>query len=1138
MPYWLRLVVIRISKFTIGAIFFSAFPATQAIAAPPVINHSISNMECSTASYCTYQYAGAEVIKGNSTSIQLLITTTGSYDTGSYNTYEIGVATKPTSSSLSVVAPSAGSASATGTVKIATGSASTSANWSLSVASTTVLKDLIGGGATHLVSAHRMTITINPDVEGDYAINLTATTHNATGDAGTPSTITYFVKAKSYLSFAGDNFTLAGNAVATGSTVALTPDENTKKGAVFSKSRINLGESFTINAELNFGSNDSLSPDIGADGIAFVLQPNSVTTLSSGGGLGYDGVDNAFAVEFDTYDNGGQEAGKGDHAGLMKSTATKHDDWINVGSSVISLTNIEDGNWYRVEFSWQPKISAGSSCGDNTKGKFTAKIDKNRNGNFADAGEVLYDQICIALEGYFSSSGSQTYYGFTAATGGAKNLQQVRALESTVSARSNTPPTIAAITNQKHAVGTSQRSLTVSINDDATSSAQWNIQVTSSDTNVVTVGSSGTPPTVTGTAQDQIIRYRPSASNTGTSTLTVTITDADGATATTSFTVTLGASLSITTPTSGLNGTLGSAFSLPILASGGTESYTFSKTGALPPGVTLNSSTGVISGTPTTAGSYPITVTVTDSDSTQATTSSFTLTIANPPSNIIPSATVTFAPNGADNIGSYQTELLGETKALKANTLIRAGHEFAGWNTKADGTGVTYSDRQLFKFDQSLVLYAQWKFIKLVPVITWSNPTPISAATPLSSSQLNASANVSGVCNYTPALGSLLMPGVNTLRCDFTPTDSSKFESVSKSVEITVLPLPTIKWEQPGQIVRGTPLTASQLNAVGSVPGRINYSPDLGALLPSGINTLTAELIPENALLPAVKTQVSIRVIPALQPSVDQLVLISGRYGVLDIKGVSAEMTYTVTSIGRGIERVTKGSTFVGISSVDGFTGNTSLTLLINDEERVIELIAAVLVLPPKVRGTYILVEKRLSNVSWSGWEGSKGYKVIVSNEVVCDVPAVKLSCEVDKVLGPNSMVQIQNLGDDNTSSELADAVYMIPSKPIRIEVVNFATAKSSISSRDRSKINSLVMEMTDAGYSNFVVVGHTDSVQGINNMKLSRDRANSVRRSINRASTGLEVEIQARSLREPSVTNSTSRGRAENRRAEIFIRG
>lgn len=65
-------------------------------------------------------------------------------------------------------------------------------------------------------------------------------------------------------------------------------------------------------------------------------------------------------------------------------------------------------------------------------------------------------------------------------------------------------------------------------------------------------------------------------------------------------------------------------------ASGGVLAYTFSETGALPTGLTINSGTGVISGTPSVSGSFTnIQVKVTDSTLTVANCgTAFTLTIA------------------------------------------------------------------------------------------------------------------------------------------------------------------------------------------------------------------------------------------------------------------------------------------------------------------------------------------------------------------------------------------------------------------------------------------------------------------------------------------------------------------------------
>jgi subtilase family serine protease len=74
------------------------------------------------------------------------------------------------------------------------------------------------------------------------------------------------------------------------------------------------------------------------------------------------------------------------------------------------------------------------------------------------------------------------------------------------------------------------------------------------------------------------------------------------------------------------SGTVGTATSLTLSASGGTSPYTWTATG-LPAGLTLNTSTGVISGTPTTAGTSSVTVTAKDSANATA-SASFSWTIS------------------------------------------------------------------------------------------------------------------------------------------------------------------------------------------------------------------------------------------------------------------------------------------------------------------------------------------------------------------------------------------------------------------------------------------------------------------------------------------------------------------------------
>jgi Zn-dependent metalloprotease len=89
-------------------------------------------------------------------------------------------------------------------------------------------------------------------------------------------------------------------------------------------------------------------------------------------------------------------------------------------------------------------------------------------------------------------------------------------------------------------------------------------------------------------------------------------------------TCTAGTTLALANP-GNQTGTVGTATSLTLSASGGTPPYTFSATG-LPAGLSINTSTGVISGTPSTAGTFTVTATVTDSATPTHGTASATFT--------------------------------------------------------------------------------------------------------------------------------------------------------------------------------------------------------------------------------------------------------------------------------------------------------------------------------------------------------------------------------------------------------------------------------------------------------------------------------------------------------------------------------
>lgn len=138
---------------------------------------------------------------------------------------------------------------------------------------------------------------------------------------------------------------------------------------------------------------------------------------------------------------------------------------------------------------------------------------------------------------------------------------------------------------------------------------------------------------------------------------------------------------------------------------------------------------------------------------------------------------------------------------------------------------------------------------KATPVITWENPADIVYGTPLSDTQLNATVEdeVAGTLTYTPPSGTVLNAGNGqTLSVSFAPDDSANYNTAEADVQIDVLQAtPTIDWSDPADIVYGTALSSTQLNAEASTGGSFAYTPPSGTVLNAGENqTLSVVFTP------------------------------------------------------------------------------------------------------------------------------------------------------------------------------------------------------------------------------------------------------------------------------------------------------
>ena len=279
--------------------------------------------------------------------------------------------------------------------------------------------------------------------------------------------------------------------------------------------------------------------------------------------------------------------------------------WTSAGQllATATFTNETASGWQQVNFSAPVAINADTiyvASYHTSSGNYAAN-----NGQFATSG-VDNPPLHVLQDG--ASGGNGVYAYSVSSTFPNSTYLSTNYWVDVVFSPSTTAPTLSSIavtpanptiqagaTRQFTATGTYSDSST----QDITSQVTW----TSSGTAVATINSTGL---ATGVSAGTTTISARQGSVTGNTTLTVQSAPAP---------------LTITT-TSLPPGTVGIPYSATLAASGGTTPYTWSlSSGSLPVGLTLNATTGSISGTPTAAGTSSFTVQVTDAASPAATAS-------------------------------------------------------------------------------------------------------------------------------------------------------------------------------------------------------------------------------------------------------------------------------------------------------------------------------------------------------------------------------------------------------------------------------------------------------------------------------------------------------------------------------------
>ena len=216
-------------------------------------------------------------------------------------------------------------------------------------------------------------------------------------------------------------------------------------------------------------------------------------------------------------------------------------------------------------------------------------------------------------------------------------------------------------------------------------------------------------------------------------------------------------------------------------------------------------------GTVLTAGTHTLSVTFTPTDATDYSTSTKSVSIvvnkAAPTITWANPAAITYGTAlGAAQLNATASTPGTFTYTPAAGTVLTAGTQTLSVTfTPTDATDYTTAAASV-----SIVVS------KATPTITWANPTAISFGTPLSATQLNATATPSGgAFVYTPAVGAVLPVGTDTLSVTYTPTDTTDYTTATKSVSIVVNPGLALTSISPSTGVLGSAATTITLTGTG-----------------------------------------------------------------------------------------------------------------------------------------------------------------------------------------------------------------------------------------------------------------------------------------------------------------------------------
>jgi uncharacterized repeat protein (TIGR02543 family) len=405
----------------------------------------------------------------------------------------------------------------------------------------------------------------------------------------------------------------------------------------------------------------------------------------------------------------------------------------------------------------------------------------------------------------------------------------------------------------------------------------------------------------------------------------------------------------------------------------------------------------------------------------------------------------------------------------------KAGYTFAGWSASDGGSAVTFPYAP--GVTTNITLYARWNALSYTVTFDSKGGTPVANGSFLTASTVDEP--TAPTRNGFTFAGWSATDGGAVINFPYTPgvitaiTLYAKWTAISQQIPVGG-----------GGTVSSEP--APSLPVVPITPAPSNITVVAPVVV---VGTQDAKVIAIDIAIPATGSTTKppvIKIDKASEKFIAEIKVVEGKLVLTPETGFSGKRTVTVTITENGVDRIVQ----------------IPLT-----------------VLPETVTKPVLTpTASNRSVIRWAESPNATSYTVLLNGKRVCSTTAI--SCNVNRILGPDAVIEIVSNGGDRTVSQKIDADFK-QTTPVSItRLVSATITKTSLSGVDTNALDKVIALIKNQGFGTVVISQITTTSK---TKALAAARIESIKKYINSKVGTEQVEFEITPVKSRTYFNNIS---------------